>query len=172
MQRLFCESGGPNNTVSFRLSRNERSGETDEQVQGEEVLHLPAIVDSAESSPAAASEAARIIRKFLSRDNYQRAYVQYNAVMLIRILADNPGKSFTKNLDGKFVTTVKELLRDGRDMSVQQMLRETLDNFQTQKSDDESLAPLLEMWKKEKDKMFKRASMVSSFEALAHWIFC
>lgn len=135
--RLFCESGGPNN-------------------QGEEVLHLPVIVEAAESSPMAASEAALRIRKFLSKDNHQRAYVQYNAIMLVRILADNPGKSFTKNIDSKFVSTVKELLRDGRDMSVQQLLRETLDTFETQKANDETLAPLTEMWKKEKEKMGKK----------------
>lgn len=110
------------------------------------------IVDAAESSPAAAKEAANVIRKFLSKDNYQRAYVQYNAIMLIRILADNPGKTFTRNLDLKFVATVKELLRDGRDMSVQQILRETLDAFETHKADDETLAPLRDMWKKEKQK--------------------
>ncbi len=114
------------------------------------------IVDAAESSPAAAKEAANVIRKFLSKDNHQRAYVQYNAIMLIRILADNPGKTFTRNLDTKFVITVKELLRDGSDMSVQQILRETLDNFEAQKADDETLAPLTEMWKKEKQKMDKR----------------
>lgn len=77
--------------------------------------------------------------------------------MLIRILADNPGKSFTRNLDTKFVITVKELLRDGRDMSVQQILRETLDTFEAQKADDETLVPLKEMWKKEKQKMDKTA---------------
>ena len=76
--------------------------------------------------------------------------------MLVRILADNPGKSFTKNIDQKFVGTVKELLRDGRDMSVQQILRETLDTFEEQKANDETLALLMEMWKKEKGKMEKR----------------
>ena len=76
--------------------------------------------------------------------------------MLIRILADNPGKSFTKNIDQKFVNTVKELLRDGRDLSVQQILRETLDTFEEQKSNDETLAMLTEMWKKEKEKMGKQ----------------
>ena len=124
--------------------------------QGEEVLHLPVIVDAAESSPAAAKEAANIIRKFLSKDNFTRAYVQYNAIMLMRILAENPGKSFTKNLDGKFVATTKELLRDGRDMSVQQILRESLDEFQIQKSQDETLQPLITMWQNEKAKMAKR----------------
>ena len=124
--------------------------------QGEEVLHLPVIVDAAESSPAAAKEAANVIRKFLSRENFMRAYLQYNAIMLVRILAENPGKTFTKNLDGKFVVTTKELLRDGRDMSVQQILRETLDDFQIQKSQDETLQPLITMWQNEKAKMAKR----------------
>ncbi|KAL8651936.1 MAG: hypothetical protein Q9226_004481 [Calogaya cf. arnoldii] len=141
--RLFCESGGLNN-------------------QGEEVLHLPVIVEAAESSPPAAREAANRIRKFLSRDNFQRAYVQYNAIMLVRILADNPGKSFTRNLDTKFAATVKELLRDGRDMSVQQILRETLDSFETGKPEDETLAPLRDMWKKEKLKWGNRGARVTA----------
>ena len=126
--------------------------------QGEEVLHLPIIVESAESSPSAAREAANVIRKFLSKDNFQRAYVQYNAIMLVRILADNPGKTFTRNLDSKFVITTKELLRDGRDMSVQQILRETLDAFQTQKPDDETLKPLMTMWQNEKVKVAKKSA--------------
>lgn len=130
------------------------------------MLHLPVIVDAAESSPSAAREAANQIRKFLSKDNYQRAYVQYNAVMLVRILADNPGRSFTKNLDVKFVVTVKELLRDGRDMSVQQILRETLESFETQKADNETLAPLGEMWKKEKAKTGKGGNVVSAAYSL------
>lgn len=124
-------------------------------MEGEEVLHLPNIVEAAESSPAAAREAANRIRKFLVKDNFQRAYVQYNAIMLVRILADNPGKSFTKNLDARFVATVKELLRDGRDMSVQQILRETLESFETQKPGEETLLPIIEMWKKEKQRMEK-----------------
>lgn len=119
------------------------------------MLHLPVIVEAAESSPAAAREAAQGIRKFLSKDNSQRAYVQYNAIMLVRILADNPGKSFTRNMDPKFVATVKELLREGRDMSVQQILRETLDSFETQKKDDENLRQMREMWSKYKHKMQK-----------------
>lgn len=128
------------------------SQRADKFVEGEEVLHLPVIVEAAESSPNAAREAANKIRKFLSRDNYQRAYVQYNAIMLVRILADNPGQTFTRNLDSKFTVTVKYLLRDGRDMSVQQILRETLDSFESSKANDENLASLCEMWKKEKAK--------------------
>ena len=78
--------------------------------------------------------------------------------MLVRILADNPGKSFTRNIDQKFVSTVKELLREGRDMSVQQILRETLDSFETNKANDETLAGLRDMWVREKAKRAKRGS--------------
>jgi len=124
-------------------------------LQGNEYLHLPAIVESAESSPAAAKAAANKIRKCISKENGSRAYMQYNAIMLTRILTDNPGKTFTRNFDTRFVITVKELLRDGHDMSVQQILRETLDSFETDKSADETLEPLLDMWKKEKAKVDK-----------------
>jgi hypothetical protein len=70
--------------------------------------------------------------------------------MLIRILSDNPGHTFTRNIDSKFVATVKELLREGRDASVHHILRETLTIFETQKTGDGDLAPLIAMWKHEK----------------------
>lgn len=72
--------------------------------------------------------------------------------MLMRILADNPGRSFTRNFDASFVKTVKELLREGQDLSVQQILRETLDSFATGKTDNETMSALMEMWKREKAK--------------------
>jgi len=75
--------------------------------------------------------------------------------MLIRILSDNPGKTFTRNIDEKFVTVVRDLLRNGRDPSVKQILMETLDTFSRQKADDEGLAQLIEMWKKEHEKIVK-----------------
>jgi hypothetical protein len=75
--------------------------------------------------------------------------------MLVRILSDNPGPTFTRNLDKKFVETVKELLRSGRDPSVKQILMETLDNFQREKKEDEGLALLIQMWEKEQGKMAK-----------------
>lgn len=75
--------------------------------------------------------------------------------MLIRILADNPGKSFTKCVDSKFVQAVKELLRSGRDPSVRQLLIETLNTFHRERADDEGLTMLLEMWKKEIEKMVR-----------------
>jgi len=121
--------------------------------QGDEYLHLPAIVDAAESSPTAAKEAAHTIRRYLSRDHYQQGYAQYNAIMLTRILTDNPARSFTRYFDPKFVTTIKELLRDGRDGSVQQILRQTLDYFEAEKvQGNDSLVPLIDMWRKEKTK--------------------
>ncbi|QSZ34659.1 hypothetical protein DSL72_007513 [Monilinia vaccinii-corymbosi] len=132
--RSFCESGGPNGS-------------------GEEVGYLPAIVEAAESSPAAARECAHQIRRFLSKDYFTKPYVQYNAIMLIRILTDHPGRTFTRNMDAKFVHTVKELLRTGRDPSVKQILIETLMTLATEKSDDETLAPLNEMWRREQEKM-------------------
>ncbi len=123
--------------------------------QGEEFVHLPSIVESAESSPNAAREAAHLLRKLLSSPNSTAANIQYNAVMLIRILIDNPGHTFTRNLDAKFTATIKELLRTEKDMGVQQFVRETLDAMESQRQWDEDLKPLVEMWQREKLKMNK-----------------
>lgn len=43
----------------------------------------------------------------------------------------------------------------GRDPSVGQILMETLDTFQRQRANDEGLALVNEMWKKEREKMVK-----------------
>lgn len=131
-------------------------------MQSNDYLHLPAIVEAAESSANAAKEAAVRIRKYLSSPSKAQGSVQYNSIMLIRILSENPGHTFTRNFDTKFVGTVKDLLREGRDMSAQQMLREMLDMFETQKSWDEDLAGLIAMWKKEKEKMGKYTRSVGS----------
>lgn len=72
--------------------------------------------------------------------------------MLMRILTDNPGHSFTKNFDSKFVTTIKELLRQGRDWHVQHYLRQFLNGLEAGRSMDEDLQPLLAMWAKQKAK--------------------
>jgi hypothetical protein len=121
-------------------------------MKGEEVVHLPVIVESVESSPAAASKAAYTIRKFLSKDNISKPHVQYNAFMLVRILSDNPGPMFTRNLDAKFTQAVKDLLRSVNDPSVQQIIRETLDTFEREKATDENLKLLIDMWIAEKKK--------------------
>ena len=73
--------------------------------------------------------------------------------MLIRILADNPGPSFTKNLDKQFADTVKYLLRNGQDPSVAQIVKETLDSMEREKGYDTNLNTLFTMYKKEKGLM-------------------
>ncbi|KAA8651650.1 uncharacterized protein ATNIH1004_000541 [Aspergillus tanneri] len=141
----FCEAGaGPGNS------------------QSTEYVHLPGIVESAESSPNAAREAAHRIRKILSDTSaVAPANMQYNAIMLIRILIDNPGYTFTRNLDAKFAATVKDLLRQGKDPNVQYFLRDTLDTLETQRQWDEDLAVLLQMWRKEKTKLTRTNSGIS-----------
>ncbi|KAK3311484.1 uncharacterized protein B0T15DRAFT_386889 [Chaetomium strumarium] len=122
---------------------------------GDDVVFLPSIVEAAVASPVAAAECARLIRKFMSKDYWTKPSCQYNAVMLIRILVDNPGPGFTRYMDKKFVDTAKELLRTGRDASVRQILMETLDSFENTRASDEGLALMIEMWKKEKEKAYK-----------------
>jgi hypothetical protein len=78
----------------------------------------------------------------------------------MRILIDNPGHTFTRNIDAKFVATIKDLLRDGWDLNVQHFLRETLDAIESQRQWDEDLAPLMQMWKKEKSKLSRQNSRV------------
>ncbi|KAF4969751.1 hypothetical protein FSARC_3094 [Fusarium sarcochroum] len=133
--KAFCESGGK--------SKND------------EVLFLPPIVDAAESSPAAAAECARLIRKYLSKEYFSKPSWQYNAIMLLRILTDNPGSTFTRNLDQKFVDTARNLLKVGRDPSVRQILFETLADFSHAKAADENLTLLISMWQKEKEAAYK-----------------
>ncbi|KAE8311301.1 hypothetical protein BDV41DRAFT_578786 [Aspergillus transmontanensis] len=137
---------------------------TPSSTQGNEFVHLPAIVESAESSPNAAREAAHRIRKLLSDPASTPANVQYNAIMLIRILVDNPGHTFTRNIDAKFVATVKDLLRQTRDSNVQGFLRQTLDALEMQRGWDEDLAPLLQMWTREKTKL-KRTNSGSTWRS-------
>ncbi|CAI4218248.1 unnamed protein product [Parascedosporium putredinis] len=76
--------------------------------------------------------------------------------MLLRILTDNPNiTTFTRNFDKKFVDVVKDLLKYAKDPSVRTILVETLDSFEYAKSYDEGLALLIEMWKKDKSKIYK-----------------
>ncbi|KAJ5615230.1 hypothetical protein N7537_000344 [Penicillium hordei] len=137
----FCESNA-----------NENTNDSSRDVQGNEFVHLPKIVEAAESSPNAAKEAALRIRKYLSDPAGNTNQTQYNAIMLMRILVDNPGHTFTRNFDAKFVTTVKELLRTGRDWHVQSSLRQYLDTLEQQRAWDEDLKLMLQMWAKEKTK--------------------
>jgi hypothetical protein len=120
------------------------------EAPSDEYIYLPGIVEACESSPKAAAVAASQIRKFLTREWSSKPHVQYNAIMLIRILSDNPGATFTRNFDKHFTGTVKECLRNCNDSSTQQILRETLDNLEVSKGYDEGLQLLLQMWRKEK----------------------
>ena len=74
----------------------------------------------------------------------------------MRILSDNPGVSFSQNLDIKFAGSVNDLLKEGADLDVQHALREMLDSFQIEKSQEETLKPLISMWQNEKAKYAKK----------------
>ena len=74
--------------------------------------------------------------------------------MLLRILVDNPGATFTTHVGSeKFVETIQTTCRLSPDPSVQQLLRETLQTFQRENREerDANLKPLLAMWKKEQN---------------------
>ncbi|KAK6539999.1 hypothetical protein TWF694_008832 [Orbilia ellipsospora] len=121
--------------------------------QVDEVTFLPTIVECTESGPTAAKEALYTIRKHLEYKSSKNGYQQYNALMLLRILVDNPGASFTRNIDAKFVGTVKELYRNTRDPSVRQLLVENLEYFS--KKEDPGLQPVKEWYAKEKEAAMK-----------------
>ncbi|GMG16534.1 unnamed protein product [Aspergillus oryzae] len=98
-----------------------------------------------------------------------RILPRYNAIMLIRILVDNPGHTFTRNIDAKFVATVKDL-RQTRDSNVQGFLRQTLDALEMQRGWDEDLAPLLQMWTREKTKLKRTNSGVCTHVLLGVYL--
>ena len=75
--------------------------------------------------------------------------------MLMRILVDHPGKTFTRNLDQRFADKVKDLFKHGRDPGVMQLLAETLDYFDTVKSDDQELQFVRAVWQKQKASLAK-----------------
>lgn len=91
----------------------------------------------------------------MAKEYYARPSWQYNAIMLLRILTQNPGVTFTRNLDQKFADTAKALLRGGKDPNVRQMMMETLDEFEHTRSYDENLNVLIQMWQKEKEKIMR-----------------
>ncbi|CAK7270620.1 hypothetical protein SEPCBS119000_004181 [Sporothrix epigloea] len=133
-----------------RLVRTFCMSEVDEA--GAEVALLPSIVETAESSPQAASECARYIRKFLYRDYWSQPNFVYNAIMLMRILVENPGLTFTRNMNKKFVDTVRDVLRGCQHAHIVHFLMETLQDFERKGAIDEGMGRLLEMWQKEKIK--------------------
>lgn len=157
-QKAFCESGG-----NVKVCENIRTSNliptlpcADPTLQGDEILFLPPIVDAAESSPAAAAECARVIKKYLSKDYYGRPSWQYNSLMLIRILVDNPGMTFTRALDADFAEVMRKLIKHARDNRVRNMCMEMLDDFEHTKMYDENLQPLVLMWKAQKEEAIRK----------------
>ncbi|KAK6332036.1 hypothetical protein TWF718_002574 [Orbilia javanica] len=150
--KAFCEAG---------KSKQSAPGPEgiDSNTQVDEVTFLPTIVECTESSPTAALAALNSIRKHVEYKNSKHGHQQYNALMLFRILVDNPGPTFTRGIDEKFVGTVKELYRNTRDPSVRQLLVENLEYCA--KKDDQGLHLLKEWYNKEKEKAAKIYSGVS-----------
>ncbi|KAI6777982.1 uncharacterized protein J7T54_008316 [Emericellopsis cladophorae] len=150
-------SGSPETNARAAVQAFCEMGGSKSQMKGDEILHLPPIVDAAESSPAAAAECARVIRRFLGKEYNGKPAWQYNALMLVRILVDNPGPSFTRNLgEPEFVETTRKLLKHVRDTRLRHMLMEMLDDFEHTKQYDENLQPLVQMWKAQKEDAFKK----------------
>ena len=135
------------------------------------MLYLPTIVDSAESSPTAAKEAAAVIKKYIDMKYAATPQLQYNAIMLMRILADNPGATFTRNLDQGFANKVKDLFKYGRDPSVRQIMADTLDYFETNKPEDGNLLYLKAVWVKQKVLMarYRTQAVFGDVSALKWW---
>lgn len=107
------------------------------------------------------------MKKYLCQDNAGQSYVQYNAIVLFRILIDNPGRSFTRNIDAKFVQEAKNVLKYSRDTIVQQLLRETLHTIDIEKSLlDENLIGLKEMWLKYQEKAQRNDEKKNNVSAL------
>ncbi|KAJ6109084.1 hypothetical protein N7486_001318 [Penicillium sp. IBT 16267x] len=146
------DDGSPEAALIQELKTFCESNSNPEDSQGNEFVHLPRIVELAESSPGAAKEAAYRIRKYLKTPTRVSNHIQYNAIMVMRILADNPGHTFTRNFDTKFVSTIEKLLRYGRDWHVQHYLRQYLNTLEGTRQGDEDLQELLQMWAKEKTK--------------------
>ena len=154
---VAAASGSPEDNARAAVQAFCEMGGTMSQRKGDEILHLPPIVDAAESSPAAAAECARVIRRFLGKEHYSKPAWQYNALMLVRILVDNPGPSFTRNLgEPEFVETTRKLLKHVRDTRLWNMLMDMLDDFQHTKQYDENLQPLVQMWKAQKEEALRK----------------
>ncbi|OJJ45646.1 hypothetical protein ASPZODRAFT_133507 [Penicilliopsis zonata CBS 506.65] len=151
-----ASTGSPEDTILREVKAFCEPMDGPNHENGTAFVHLPAIVESAESSPEAAKLAARRLQKYLTLGRSRPGYMQYNAVMLLRILIDNPGHTFSRNLDAKFVDTVQNNLRMGKNQNVRQILAETLDGLEANRSGDADLKPLIEMWKNEKAKFAKR----------------
>ena len=91
----------------------------------------------------------------MGKDYLSRPSWQYNAIMLVRILTDNPGETFTRNIDQKFIDTARQLLKATKAPKARLLLIETLDDFEHTKADDGNLSGLVQMWREEKPKVLQ-----------------
>jgi len=94
-----------------------------------------------------------------SRDAETKFAWRYYVITLIGILANNPGRTFTRHLGEEFTKTVQAFLEANLPYSYEldMMLMPKLDEFESQNSDptndryDEGLIYLVDMWKKQKE---------------------
>lgn len=94
---------------------------------------------------------AYTISHYLEKPYFTQPSIQYNAIMLIRILSDNPGSTFMRGFDKDFVETVRVLLVKNKDGGTQQILRETLDALEAGRAGhDEGAKRLMSMWRSQK----------------------
>lgn len=92
----------------------------------------------------------------MAKDYSSRPSWQYNAIMLMRILAEHPGETFTRNIDAKFVDAARALLKSTKDNNVRQILMDTLEEFERAKFYDTNLTLIISMWQEEKDKAVEK----------------
>ncbi|KAK7206265.1 hypothetical protein BZA70DRAFT_128939 [Myxozyma melibiosi] len=112
--------------------------------EDDDVTLLPVIVECAQSSPQAAAEAVRSVRKRIDPKHSSNPIVQYNAILVLRILGSSNSTTILDQigLDGKLATAVSNLLAQGNDPSVRAVLIETLEYFQREQRLEENLVPL------------------------------
>ncbi|KAI1813149.1 hypothetical protein GGS20DRAFT_554596 [Poronia punctata] len=139
-------------------------------VYDESAVYLHSIVEAA-ASPEAARICAEQLQSYLAlnpskewhkegtKEVEARFAWRYYVITLLGILANNPGRTFTRHLGTDFTKTVQNFMENRVPYSheLDGMLMQKLDDFEEQNKDptndryDEGLAPLVEMWKKQKE---------------------
>lgn len=107
-------------------------------------MQLPIIVECAQSSPQAAAEAVRAVRKRIDPKRSTNRAIQYNAIVVLRILGSSNSPTVLDQMeqDKKLPIVVSDLLRHTKDPSVKQELCDTLQFFYEKRSGEQLLQPL------------------------------
>ncbi|KAK9479315.1 hypothetical protein V1514DRAFT_341869 [Lipomyces japonicus] len=125
----FCDQ----KTLSSALTRLTKpfSSSPAATASQDHIALLPVIVENAEATPAAAVLAIKTLRKRLDFKHGASTVAQYNAVIVLRVLADanSPNILARLNDDSKLVTAIVSLLNSNKDLSVKHLLRDTLRHF-------------------------------------------